>query len=889
MESLLLLKKTIGLLLCLGAAITFFNACSTSDPEPVVFDSELEPETVFVQGGTFLMGCPGDQEYNCLGDEQPIHQVTVSSFSIGKYPITQKQWQAIMGENPSSYIGENHPVDNISHNDAMAFITKLNAATGKKYRLPTEAEWEYAARGGNESQGYNYSGSNNRDDVAWCYGYGSRPVGTKLPNELGIYDMSGNIWEWCNDRYGEYSSDAQTNPQGSSSGSDYVFRGDRANGRVYSRGYSDKDYCSSDLGFRVAISHTSSTPLEADFTITWQTPNDQATIPPCSVIFTNTSNTYGLPTTYAWKINDTQISTSQDATYTFVSVGTYKVRLTATNSSGSHYTEKNVTIHNPNSDPEMVFVEGGTFQMGCSGNQEYYCPEDAQPAHQVTVSSFSIGKYPITRAQWQAIMGNNPSWFNPAHWPYTTDYYPVEYVSWYDAQAFIAKLNAISGKKYRLPTEAEWEYAARGGNKSQGDIAMFMSCSRYSPCPVGSMEPNELGIYDMCGNVSEWCHDWYGEYSSHAQTNPQGPLSGTNRVYRGNSWGSRYASSLYERRGGRDPNYRANYVGFRVVLSTHDLESEPDPVPVADFTIRFQNNNPFASTPPCSANLRNTTITYNSFTTYVWAVNGMQVSTNENITHIFTSAGTYTITLTATNDVGSHSIEKIVTIPEIESIELEMIYVQGGTFQMGCTGEKGQTCGYEEEPAHRVTVDNFSIGKYPITQKQWQAIMGYNPSYFRGDNNPVETVSWADAQEFVNKLNTITGKKYRLLTEAEWEYAARGGNKSNGYIYSGSNNLDDVAWFWKDDGGTRPVGTKQPNELGIYDMSGNVLEWCNDWYGKYSSNAQNNPQGPSTGIYRVNRGGSWAVGALECRVFSRHSGIVHDRIYAVGLRLALSQ
>ena len=138
-------------------------------------------------------------------------------------------------------------------------------------------------------------------------------------------------------------------------------------------------------------------------------------------------------------------------------------------------------------------------------------------------------------------------------------------------------------------------------------------------------------------------------------------------------------------------------------------------------------------------------------------------------------------------------------------------------------------------------------------------------------------------------MNAITGKKYHLPTEAEWEYAARGGNKSKGNIYSGSNNLDDVAWFWKDDGGTHPVGTKQPNELGIYDMSGNVLEWCSDWSGTYSSNAQTNPQGPSSGINRVNRGGSWIHNAWQCRVSSRHAGSPEHGVYYVGLRLALSQ
>ena len=207
----------------------------------------------------------------------------------------------------------------------------------------------------------------------------------------------------------------------------------------------------------------------------------------------------------------------------------------------------------------------------------------------------------------------------------------------------------------------------------------------------------------------------------------------------------------------------------------------------------------------------------------------------------------------------------------IQVFEPEMVFVHGGTFTMGCTAEQGADCFNEEKPAHRVTVGSFNIGKYEVTQAQWEAVMDYNPSEFKGDNLPVENISWDDAQMFIGKLNELTGKNYRLPTEAEWEYAARGGNKSMGYKYSGSNTLANVAWY-KDnaDSRTYPAGTKQPNELGIYDMSGNVREWCSDWSGRYSDNAQTNPQGASSGTYRVVRGGSWGSGAAYCRVAYRN-------------------
>lgn len=208
------------------------------------------------------------------------------------------------------------------------------------------------------------------------------------------------------------------------------------------------------------------------------------------------------------------------------------------------------------------------------------------------------------------------------------------------------------------------------------------------------------------------------------------------------------------------------------------------------------------------------------------------------------------------------------------SSDIEMVYVAGGTFTMGATSEQGSDAYSDEKPVHSVTVSGFHIGKYEVTQKQWVEVMGSNPSYFKGDNLPVENVSWIDVQVFILKLNAKTGKKYRLPTEAEWEFAARGGNKSKGYKYSGSNTPSDVSWYdGNSNSKTHPVGTKSPNELGIYDMSGNVCEWCSDWYGEYSSNSQTNPEGPSSGDKRVVRGGCWSgIASIFDRVSSRGGG-----------------
>ena len=231
-----------------------------------------------------------------------------------------------------------------------------------------------------------------------------------------------------------------------------------------------------------------------------------------------------------------------------------------------------------------------------------------------------------------------------------------------------------------------------------------------------------------------------------------------------------------------------------------------------------------------------------------------------------------------------------ITIPVKDGISIDMVRVEAGTFTMGATPEMKKPYNYEKPP-HSVTLTNdYYIGKYEVTQALWKAVMGNNPSYFKGDNLPVEKVSWDDCQEFISKLNRITGKTFRLPTEAEWEYAARGGNKSRGYQYSGSNNLSDVAWYFDNSRKkTHAVGTKQPNELGIYDMSGNVWEWCQDRYGEYNSSSLVNPTGANSGSDRVYRGGGWCFSARFCRSSFRLSATPAYRVIDLGLRLVLSE
>ena len=274
--------------------------------------------------------------------------------------------------------------------------------------------------------------------------------------------------------------------------------------------------------------------------------------------------------------------------------------------------------------------------------------------------------------------------------------------------------------------------------------------------------------------------------------------------------------------------------------------------------------------------------------TYVLVLNQMGMSSNP--ADVSTTVSTVSVSPVQVPAVPSNTIsDDVITIPVKDGICIEMVKVEGGTFMMGATSEM-KNPNSNEKPVHQVTLTNdYYMGKYEVTQALWQAVMGSNPSEYKGDNLPVETVSWNDCQKFISKLNSLTGRMFRLPTEAEWEYAARGGKESRGYQYSGSSNISDVAWYDENSGSkTHPVGTKQANELGIYDMTGNVWEWCSDWYSSYSSSSQTNPTGSDSGSARVSRGGGWNCNASYCRLSVRFYYTPDFRLDILGLRLALS-
>ena len=225
--------------------------------------------------------------------------------------------------------------------------------------------------------------------------------------------------------------------------------------------------------------------------------------------------------------------------------------------------------------------------------------------------------------------------------------------------------------------------------------------------------------------------------------------------------------------------------------------------------------------------------------------------------------------------------------PILQNLINNMVYVEGGTFMMGATYDQGEKVKKSEKPAHLVTLSSFNINKYEVTSEEWLAVMENDTIHKLSSNMPVTNVSWDDCQLFILRLNALTGKMFRLPTEAEWEFAARGGTKSRGYKYSGSNNIKEVAWYEKNSqSGPKPVGQLSPNELGLYDMSGNVWEWCNDIYGSYKLSSLKNPSGASSGKERVIRGASRSEKENDCRVSLRNSSEPEHRTPFLGFRLA---
>jgi len=825
-----------------------------------------------IPAGTFMMGSPEEE----LGryDRETQHQVTLTrDFYVGIFEVTQSQWRSVKGGWPSYFkngtYGAFRPVEQISYNDirgagsawpannevaSNSFVGHLRARTGLDFDLPTEAQWEYACRAGTTTalnSGKDLTDEEECPNLAevgryWYNGgedyeeYGDTSVGTNTvgsypPNQWGLYDMHGNVFEWCLDKRdgSDYLPGAVTDPVGDVEGGSRAIRGgswDRYAERCRAayRGHLLPSRQYSYMGFRMVMR-----PRQDNYIIIDLSAGPNADSYPVSY--------RSAPPSGGWT---------------------------------DYYKTTKLVLRK---------IQAGTFYMG---SQELETGRsDNETWHQVTMlNDFYTGVFEVTQKQWNLVMGTWPSGFANED---DRDARPVENISYenirgsnaglgwpannaVDATSFLGKLRDKTGLNLDLPTDAQWEYACRAETttslNSKNNISSTEACYNLgqvghykynsgadnpedggSTATAGNYKPNRWGLYDMHGNVAEWCLDRYvGDLGNEEQANPSGPAEGDNRVVRNGSWADPAKDCRSARRNESQPSVASTQVGFRLAV-------QPERIPEDTYLIIDLSGGAEADNYPISY-------------------------------HAVPPSGGWT---------DAHRFTKLV-----------LRKIPAGTFTMGSPeDELGR---YDHETQHQVTLTkDFYAGVFEVTQKQWELVMGNWPSYFKNyydrSPRPVESVSYndirgsdagsgwpannaVDGDSFLGRLRAKTGLDFDLPTSAQWEYACRAGtitalnsgmnltaaeeecrnmNKVGRYYWNGE--LEQPGWDANTSSGTNRVGSYKANQWGLYDMHGNVYEWCLDWEYEYSTEAVTDPTGNADGENRVIRGGGWDKFASDCR------------------------
>ncbi|MDC1022812.1 SUMF1/EgtB/PvdO family nonheme iron enzyme [bacterium] len=648
---------------------------------------------------------------------------------------------------------------------------------------------------------------------------------------------------------------------------------------------------------------------------------------------------------------------------------------------------------------EMIFCPPGTFTMGSPTSESGRAGDETQ--HQVTLTNgFYLGKYEVTQAQYQTVMNGNSEGLNADPSQFKGSNRPVEKASWEDAQIFLSQLNSIeqtagrlpTGWKYVLPTEAQWEYACRAGTTTAYSWGNDINSSRANynwdggsndgndykqTRDVGQYAANPWGFFDMQGNVWEWVSDWKANYLIGAQTDPEGPASGSNRVHRGGSWHSVGTALRSAKRNDGPPSNRRNYLGFRVGFQAVQPDTaNPELELFGGAGITREAGQAWAEPGAAGHDARDGNLTasitvtgtvdMNTTGTYILTYSVADAAGNEanasrtvtvvdttnpvltllgdanmsqakdsawvdpgatasdsldgNLTSSITITGTvdvnttgvYTLTYSVSDGASNEAnATRTVNVGQASthtadlnaSVQLQMLWVEPGTFTMGSpTTETGRST---NETEHNVTLTKgFYLGKYEVTQAQYEAVMTGNtdslsatPSQYGGNpNRPVEKVSWADVQIFLTRLNAQqsanipTGWSYVLPAEAEWEYACRAGT-TTAYSWGATIATSNANYSSSGLSQTRDVGYYAANSWGFFDMHGNVWEWTADWYqAAYpTGNPVVDPAGPASGSTRVIRGGAWTDTGTNMRSASRFGRDPSYRYTSFGFRVGFQQ
>jgi formylglycine-generating enzyme required for sulfatase activity/serine/threonine protein kinase len=860
-------------------------------------DNAILMKFVRIPNGEFLMGEKPDE-----GSQQPGQSsvpVRISKeFWLGKCEVTQLQWRQVMQTSPWSgqadvKEGNDYPATYVDWQDATQFCEKLSEeerGAGRlqfnmKYVLPTEAQWEFACRAGTTTRFSFGDDESKLSEYAWFGNNASaggenhaNPVGQKLPNALGLLDMHGNVGEWCRDGEGPALLGG-LDPEVTSGGVRRMSRGgsfaDAAKDcRSAGRRALEPTHRDRALGFRVALSNAPRTMLRRSTRTLIVSPQSQP-----SGRFGRSNSTFPSVADLTRGIVAVPVRDDNGLQLKLIRIAPGSFKMGSTTATTAQMARDRTPQYRPKGTPRR------RRPADVNAHDEGAVDVDL-------TSEFWLGKDEVTQAQWQQVMRTTP-WHAKSQVMEGNDY-PATYVSWNDAAAFCKKLTDSehqtgrlqTDSEYKLPTEAQWEYACRAGTQTQFSFGRNeYQLSRYAwfgavgrngfaarepyAHECGRKASNPWGLDDMHGNVCEWCRDNYKEKLP-GGTDPEVGAGGSNRVIRGGGWSTPAAGCASAARAPSAPAVRRNDLGFRVaIVSSGQAGGQPGNATAE--AVRVAPAQPPATTASAPAEK----------TPKVAALSPDNKK----------AAG---------DDVSPFAGNRAGQIREDNGLKTMLVWIPPGSFTMGTKVDRDHR--QNEGPAEVTVTNGFWLAKYELTQAEWRHVMQTAPWHGElfvkeGEEFPATYLKWDDATAFCTKLTIQehaaarlpSDWQYTLPTEAQWEYACRAGTTTPYGFGKAVSELPEYAWFAKNVGGSHEeyahqVGGKNANRWGLHDVHGNVSEWCRDGYAKDLPGGTD-PEVSTDGQMRVLRGGGWRSNADDCRSSFRQGASSAARNATWGFRI----